>query len=76
MAGAISGALVAGHFQGPQFRLLGGLLWGPICGGIHLLNEWLQPKTFMEDVLISEGLLDPCIRGAQRGGRSDQGCEQ
>lgn len=48
---------------GPQYRLLAAVLWGPICGGAHLLNDLIHPRFILEDWLISEGLLDPRVRG-------------
>ncbi len=38
VAGAVAGAVVAGHYQGAQFRLLGAVLWGPLCGLAHVAN--------------------------------------
>eukprot|EP00798_Chlamydomonas_sp_ICE-L_P028254 gene28253-31359_t len=62
VAGAVTGGLVAGHFQGPQFRLLGAVLWGPICGGLHYFNDCIKPKHIFEDFMIGEGLLDPIVK--------------
>ncbi|KAG1667627.1 hypothetical protein FOA52_001681 [Chlamydomonas sp. UWO 241] len=61
VAGAVAGAVVAGHYQGPQYRLLGATLWGPICCVTHLINDALHPRLLLEDFLVSEGLLDPSV---------------
>lgn len=62
VAGAVAGGAMAGVFQGPQFRLLGGALWGPICCLAHVLNDQLHPRIHLEDFLITEGLLDPSVQ--------------
>ena len=61
VAGAIAGALVAGHYQGPQYRLLAASLWGPICLASHIMNDLVRPRPMIEDWLISEGLLSPVV---------------
>lgn len=62
VAGAVAGAIIAGHYQGPQYRLLAATLWGPICLASHLVNKVAQPRPLIEDWLINEGLLDPVVR--------------
>jgi hypothetical protein len=62
VAGALAGALVAGYYQGPQYRLLSASMWGPICLASHLMNDVVKPRPLIEDWLISEGLLDPIVR--------------
>lgn len=62
VAGALAGALVAGHYQGPQYRLLAASMWGPICLVSHVMNGIIKPRPLIEDWLISEGLLDPVVR--------------
>ncbi|GAX78681.1 hypothetical protein CEUSTIGMA_g6119.t1 [Chlamydomonas eustigma] len=62
IAGAVAGGVLAGVYQGPQFRLLGGALWGPISCLVHVLNNQFQPRMYMEDILITEGLLDPSVQ--------------
>ena len=57
--------------QGPQFRVLGAALWGPLCCLVHMLNDALRPRLVMEDILIGEGLLDPSIRGERDAMQAD-----
>ena len=57
--------MVAGHYQGPQFRMLGAALWGPLCCLAHVLNDATRPRLLLEDILIGEGLLDPSVRGGE-----------
>lgn len=52
----------AHHAAGPKFRLLGAVLWGPICGALHEVNAALRPRYWIEDLLVSEGLLDPRVK--------------
>ena len=49
--------------QGPQFRVLGAVIWGPLCGLVHVVNEVFRPRFVLEDILMREGLLDPSVRG-------------
>lgn len=44
---------------GPQYRLLGAVLWAPLCGAGHALHEALQPGQYMRALLLETGLLDP-----------------
>ena len=76
LAGAAAGAVVAGHYQGPQFRMLGAALWGPLCCLTHILNDATRPRLLLEDILIGEGLLDPSVRGegGQGGSAGWEGC--
>ena len=74
LAGAAAGAVVAGHYQGPQFRMLGAALWGPLCCLTHILNDATRPRLLLEDILIGEGLLDPSVRGGE-GGRAHVTCK-
>ncbi|KAF5839385.1 hypothetical protein DUNSADRAFT_956 [Dunaliella salina] len=60
-AGSVAGGLAAGHFQGAQYRLLGALVWGPLCSMLHVLNDAAKPRHILEDWLVSEGLLSPLV---------------
>jgi hypothetical protein len=57
------GALLI-SFAGPQYRLLAALMWGPLCGAAHLINDWVKPRYILEDMLIADGLLSPQVAGA------------
>jgi len=60
-AGSVAGGLAAGYFQGAQYRLLGALVWGPLCSMLHVLNDAAKPRHILEDWLVSEGLLSPLV---------------
>lgn len=62
LAGALAGGAVVGHYQGPKYRLLGTVTWGPICGVAHAANSFFRPRYALEDYLIREGLLSPHVR--------------
>ncbi|GLC33888.1 hypothetical protein PLESTB_000814800 [Pleodorina starrii] len=59
LSGAVTGALVVGHYQGPQYRLLGVVTWGSLGAVLHIANSVLEPRHYIEDYLIREGLLSP-----------------
>lgn len=61
---------------GPQYRVLGALVWGPLCSMLHVLNDATQPKHLLEDLLVSEGLLSPLVTGGNAGGQGGRVVEQ
>ncbi|GFR48164.1 hypothetical protein Agub_g10000 [Astrephomene gubernaculifera] len=61
VSGGITGAVVVGHYQGPQYRMLGLLTWSSVCAVLHLTNSLMQPRHLLEDYLIREGLLSPQV---------------
>eukprot|EP00879_Flechtneria_rotunda_P022490 GHRR01023741.1.p1 GENE.GHRR01023741.1~~GHRR01023741.1.p1 ORF type:complete len:251 (+),score=124.67 GHRR01023741.1:81-755(+) len=58
-AGALAGATLTRIAHGRGFQLLGAVVWGPLCGGLHWLNSTLQPGAVVKNYLISKELLDP-----------------
>ncbi|GLI60306.1 hypothetical protein VaNZ11_002422 [Volvox africanus] len=59
MSGAVTGALVVGHYQGPKYRFLGVVTWGSLGAVLHIANAVLHPRYYFEEYLIREGLLSP-----------------
>ncbi|GIL91942.1 hypothetical protein Vretimale_18556 [Volvox reticuliferus] len=59
ISGAVTGALVVGHYQGPKYRFLGVVTWGSLGAVLHIANAVLQPRYHFEEYLIREGLLSP-----------------
>mmetsp|Transcript_11236 Transcript_11236/g.20342 ORF Transcript_11236/g.20342 Transcript_11236/m.20342 type:complete len:297 (-) Transcript_11236:305-1195(-) len=78
VAGSITGALLVGHYQGPQYRFLGAVVWGTLSSTFHLWNQIAKPRYFIEDFFIENDLLSPKVvelrpidsRSAQRIKRS------
>lgn len=50
---------------GPQYRVLGAVVWGPLCGVAHVLNDLVKPRYWIEDLLVSSNLLNPVVLGAR-----------
>lgn len=56
--GAAAGAVLTRAAYGRGFHLLGMVMWGPLCGSIHWLNNQVQPAAAVASFLASQGLLD------------------
>ncbi|GIL65694.1 hypothetical protein Vafri_19373 [Volvox africanus] len=59
ISGAVTGAVVVGHYQGPKYRFLGVVTWGSLGAVLHIANAVLHPRYYFEEYLIREGLLSP-----------------
>lgn len=76
-AGAAAGAVLTRSAYGRGFHLLGLVMWAPLCGSIHWLNNQLQPAAAIGGMLASKGLLDlPQQQQQQQDGHADAAAAQ
>jgi hypothetical protein len=62
--------------DGRGFHLLGLVMWAPLCGSIHWLNNQLQPAAAIGGMLASKGLLDLPQQQQQQDGQFDAAAAQ
>ncbi|KAL6752453.1 hypothetical protein V8C86DRAFT_588752 [Haematococcus lacustris] len=63
LAGAAAASISVKVLQGSKYHRLAAIVWGPLCAASHALNELLQPRKELEDLLISANLLHPSVAG-------------
>ncbi|KAJ9505011.1 hypothetical protein QJQ45_007276, partial [Haematococcus lacustris] len=61
LAGAAAASISVKVLQGSKYHRLAAIVWGPLCAASHALNELLQPRKELEDLLISANLLHPSV---------------
>eukprot|EP00775_Hariotina_reticulata_P003564 gene3564-3832_t len=49
---------MAAFADGRGFQVLGAVVWGPLCGGLHWASNRLQVSAVLQEFLANQGLLD------------------